>query len=69
MLDDFNIDDRRENLLFQAFTSAGLTVPSQLLNLKNTYAKKAKFYDQIAWFMGDLRMYPIKLALWYVVLK
>jgi len=29
-------------------------VPSQLLNLKTTYSTKPKFYDQIAWFMGNL---------------
>lgn len=51
---DFNIDDRKENPLFQAFTSTGLIVPSQLLNLKTTYSKKPKYYDQIAWFMDDI---------------
>jgi hypothetical protein len=32
------------------------------LNLKTTYAKKAKFYDQIAWFMGDLDLFYSKQA-------
>lgn len=56
ILGDFNIDDRGDNPLFQAFTSTGLVVPAQLLNLKTTYAKKPKYYDQIAWFMGDLNL-------------
>jgi endonuclease/exonuclease/phosphatase family metal-dependent hydrolase len=56
VLGDFNIDDRGDNPLFQAFASTGLIVPSQLLNLKTTYATKPKFYDQIAWFMGDLNL-------------
>jgi exonuclease III len=54
VLGDFNIEDRGDNPLFQAFVSSGLVVPSQLLNLKTTYATKPKYYDQIAWFMGDL---------------
>jgi exonuclease III len=54
VLGDFNIDDRGDNPLFQAFVSTGLVVPSQLLNLKTTYSTKPKFYDQIAWFMGNL---------------
>jgi len=54
VLGDFNIDDRGDNPLFQAFVSTGLVVPSQLLNLKTTYATKSKYYDQIAWFMDDL---------------
>jgi endonuclease/exonuclease/phosphatase family metal-dependent hydrolase len=54
VLGDFNIDDRGDNPLFQAFVSTGLMVPSQLLNLKTTYSTKPKFYDQIAWFMGNL---------------
>jgi endonuclease/exonuclease/phosphatase family metal-dependent hydrolase len=54
VLGDFNIDDRGDNPLFQAFVSTGLMVPAQLLNLKTTYSKKPKYYDQIAWFMGNL---------------
>ncbi|MBN2392833.1 MAG: endonuclease/exonuclease/phosphatase family protein [Anaerolineae bacterium] len=54
VLGDFNIDDRGDTPLFEAFVSSGLVVPSQLLNLKTTYATKPKYYDQIAWFMGDL---------------
>jgi endonuclease/exonuclease/phosphatase family metal-dependent hydrolase len=56
VLGDFNIDDRGDNPLFQAFVSTGLVVPPQLLNLKTTYNSKPKFYDQIAWFMDDLSM-------------
>lgn len=54
VLGDFNIDDRKDNPLFKAFTSTGLMVPKELLNLKTTYGTKAKYYDQIAWFMGDM---------------
>ena len=54
VLGDFNIDDRGDNPLFQAFVSTGLVVPSQLLNLKTTFATKPKFYDQIAWFMENV---------------
>lgn len=56
VLGDFNIEDRGDNPLFQAFVSSGLTVPSQLLGLRTTYDTKPKFYDQIAWFMGDLNL-------------
>jgi endonuclease/exonuclease/phosphatase family metal-dependent hydrolase len=54
VLGDFNIDERKNNPLFQAFVSTGLYVPPQLLNLKTTYATEPKFYDQIAWFRDDL---------------
>lgn len=53
VLGDFNIDSRGDNPLFQAFVSTGLVVPPQLLNLKTTFNTNAKYYDQIAWFMGD----------------
>lgn len=56
VLGDFNIDDRGSNPLFQAFISSGLTVPPQLLGLRTTYDTKPKYYDQIAWFMGDLNL-------------
>ena len=56
VLGDFNIDDRGDNPLFQAFVSTGLVVPEQLLNLKTTYNTKPKYYDQIAWFMDELSM-------------
>lgn len=54
VLGDFNIDRRGDNPLFQAFVSTGLLVPSQLLGLKTTYGTEPKYYDHIAWFMGDL---------------
>jgi len=54
VLGDFNIDDRGDNPLFQAFVSTGLVVPARLLNLKTTYGTKPKYYDQVAWFMDGL---------------
>jgi endonuclease/exonuclease/phosphatase family metal-dependent hydrolase len=54
-LGDFNID-RRGDKLWQAFTSTGLTVPSDLEKVRRTiFAEEGdvqldKFYDQIAWF-------------------
>ncbi len=56
VLGDFNIDDRGDNPLFKAFASTGLVVPKKLLNLKTTYNSKPKYYDQIAWFMGELNL-------------
>lgn len=52
VLGDFNIDKREDNPLFQAFVSTGLVVPEGLRELKTTYGTEAKYYDQIAWFMG-----------------
>ena len=54
VLGDFNIDQREDNPLFQAFISTGLTVPPQLLNLRTAYGTVPKYYDQIAWFMGRI---------------
>ncbi len=56
VLGDFNIDKRGDNPLFQAFISSGLVVPHGLRDLKTTYGKEPKFYDQIAWFMGHMEM-------------
>lgn len=56
VLGDFNIDERGDNALFQEFISTGLVVPTQLENLRTTFGTKAKYYDQIAWFMGDMNM-------------
>ena len=56
VLGDFNIDERGSNPLFQAFVATGLTVPPALLGLRTTYNTKAKYYDQIAWFMGGMNM-------------
>ena len=52
----FQHRDRGDNPLFQAFVSTGLIVPPQLLNLRTTYDTKPKYYDQVAWFMGDLTL-------------
>jgi hypothetical protein len=54
VLGDFNIEERGDNPLFQAFVSTGLVVPTPLLNQKTTYDTKPKYYDQIAWFMGGM---------------
>ena len=56
VLGDFNIDRRGGNPLFQAFVSTGLVVPPRLMGLKTTYGTEPKYYDHIAWFMGDQTM-------------
>jgi endonuclease/exonuclease/phosphatase family metal-dependent hydrolase len=56
VLGDFNIDQRGDNPLFQAFVSTGLQVPSTLRDLRTTFGAQPKHYDQIAWFMGDMRL-------------
>jgi len=56
VLGDFNIDKQGDNPLFQAFVSTGLLVPPQLLGLKTTFGTEPKYYDHIAWFMGDLSL-------------
>src|SRR5512139_3160908 len=57
VLGDFNIDQRGGDPLFKAFIADGLTVPEQLENLRTAFVgKKPKFYDQIAWFMGDFNL-------------
>jgi endonuclease/exonuclease/phosphatase family metal-dependent hydrolase len=51
-LGDFNID-RAGDANFQAFVSAGLHVPDELMGLPRTLpatSETDKFYDQIAWF-------------------
>lgn len=53
VLGDFNIDERQGNPLFDAFVQEGLWVPEALQTLRTTTGKKAKHYDQIAWFQGD----------------
>lgn len=55
VLGDFNID-KRTDPRFQAFVSTGLQVPPELIDVKTTYGKKAKHYDQIAWFKGDFSL-------------
>lgn len=56
VLGDFNIDERGDNPLFKAFTNTGLWVPPQLGNLCTALGTKPKYYDHIAWFMGDLQL-------------
>ena len=57
VLGDFNIDQRGDDPLFKAFIAGGLTVPKQLENLRTAFVgKQPKFYDQIAWFMGDFNL-------------
>lgn len=57
-LGDFNID-RDGDTLYDAFTSTGLTTPSDLDRVPRTIFYKEddddthKFYDQIAWFEGE----------------
>ncbi|GAB4546049.1 MAG: hypothetical protein Kow0063_40300 [Anaerolineae bacterium] len=54
-LGDFNID-RKDDELWQAFTSTGLTVPEDLHHIPRTVFADPdnptldKYYDQIAWF-------------------
>ncbi|MGC9522497.1 MAG: endonuclease/exonuclease/phosphatase family protein [Anaerolineae bacterium] len=62
VLGDFNIDKRGDNPLFQAFVATGLMVPEALRDLKTTYGTEAKYYDQIAWFMGELDLLTTERA-------
>ncbi len=57
VLGDFNID-RRDDPRFEVFASRGLNVPPQIRSVSTNLAtgRKAKHYDQIAWFMGRLHM-------------
>lgn len=59
VLGDFNID-RRDDPLFKAFTSRGLTVAPPLVDLPRTIfdtgpGDKSSFYDQVAWFTDKKR--------------
>ncbi len=54
-LGDFNID-RKDDPLYQAFTSRGLRPPPELEGLPRTIFDKPEtkhYYDQIAWFHGE----------------
>lgn len=53
VLGDFNIDERTGNPLFDAFVETGLVVPEAIRTQRTTYGSVAKYYDQIAWFMGE----------------
>jgi endonuclease/exonuclease/phosphatase family metal-dependent hydrolase len=64
-LGDFNID-RRDDPLFQAFISTGLTAPEALndvpRNISSAHGGPSRFYDQIAWFTkGDREALTLKL--------
>jgi endonuclease/exonuclease/phosphatase family metal-dependent hydrolase len=62
-LGDFNID-RKDDPLYQAFTSTGLTVPEALHAVPRTIFSSStdRHYDQIAWFAGGPGRIP-KLSL------
>lgn len=65
-LGDFNID-RRGDRLYDAFASTGLYVPGDLnLVPRSIFADPAnpeeKFYDQIAWFIGDNGLPALSLS-------
>lgn len=40
------------------FLEQGLWVPEALRNLKTTYGREAKHYDQIGWFRDDMTLLP-----------
>jgi len=58
VLGDFNID-RKDDLLYQAFTETGLQTPQDLNDVPRTIfddpsdSTLDKFYDQVAWFTGS----------------
>jgi endonuclease/exonuclease/phosphatase family metal-dependent hydrolase len=58
ILGDFNID-RQKDKNYLAFTSTGLSVPTELNHALRSVFDKMAFYDQIAW-------YPQKLNLTYL---
>jgi hypothetical protein len=58
VLGDFNVD-RTGDPRFEAFTSTGLWVPQAIQGRRtNIFQQNAKHYDQIAWFRGQLQMWP-----------
>jgi len=66
VLGDFNID-RRDDMLYQAFTSTGLFSPQDLNKVPRTIFSDPnkpdldKFYDQIAWFTGKNNLPALSL--------
>ncbi|MEX2621927.1 MAG: endonuclease/exonuclease/phosphatase family protein [Egibacteraceae bacterium] len=62
-LGDFNID-RKDDPLYQALTSTGLTVPAALHEVPRTIfgSPTTNHYDQIAWFASETGKIP-KLSL------
>lgn len=63
VLGDFNID-RKDDPLYQAFTSTGLRVPDALHQVPRTIfgSPLDRHYDQIAWFTGDGGVSRLELA-------
>ena len=64
-LGDFNID-RKDDPLFQAFTSTGLTAPAALDTVPRTIFDDpgaCHFYDQIAWFVDEAKGPALSLQL------
>ena len=65
-LGDFNID-RRDDPLYRAFTSTGLSTPEDLNKVPRTIFSDpekpdlGKFYDQIAWFTGQNNLPALSL--------
>lgn len=59
VLGDFNID-RKDDPLYRAFVSTGLTVPEALHEVPRTIfgSPTDKHYDQIAWFASDIGRIP-----------
>ncbi|HCT30158.1 MAG TPA: endonuclease [Bacteroidales bacterium] len=49
VMGDFNIE-RKDDKLFKAFTSTGLSAPPELNEAARSIFNKLAFYDQIAWF-------------------
>ena len=63
-LGDFNID-RKDDPLWQAFTSTGLSAPPALNDVPRTIfddPAAGHFYDQIAWFVDDAKGPALSLA-------
>ncbi len=51
-LGDFNIE-KRGDLLHETFISSGLHIPADMQTVTRSIFDETKFYDHIAWFMGD----------------
>ncbi len=51
-LGDFNIE-KRGDLLHETFISEGLFIPADMQMVTRSIFDKTKYYDHIAWFMGD----------------
>lgn len=63
VLGDFNID-RADDPLYRAFTSTGLRTPRELDLVPRTIFGNSKknFYDQIAWFTGEIGTPALSLS-------